>query len=326
MKVHMIPTTMQALVFDQSGKPEEVVSVQNVAVPKAASGEVLLRVRASPIQPADSMFIGGRYRIKPVFPQIAGLEGCGEVVSVGEGVSIELGRLVSFRHAGAWAEFISVPLAKVNAVPAGIAAEQACQFSLNPVTACGLLDEAGLVSGDWFAINAATSGVARIMHGLAQRRGLNMLGIVRAGSATDLPFPKVSMDETDLSAAVLQATGGKPISALFDSVGGLAITRAFAAMKQGAHIVSYGVMEPLAAQVSNVDMIYRNLSWKGFGVDYWLARTGARFEVVAQDIWQAIGAGQLDLPVKSRHKLDDFKSALSNVGSAPNIGKVLLVM
>lgn len=320
----MTPTSMNALVFSAAGKPEDVLSMQNIPVPQPGNGEVLVKISARPIHPADLMFIGGRYRIKPLFPQVAGLEGTGIVLATGTGVSVEIGTHVAFRHAGSWAEFACVPVAKLNVVPTGMSSDNASQFSLNPVTAWGLLDETRAVAGDWIAINAATSGVARLVHGLARRRGIHVLGIVRGLAGASPSFPMVSMQADDLAAAILEKTSGAPIAGLLDCVGGLSITRAFAAMRQGAVIVSYGVMETTAAQVTNVDMIYRNLTWKGFGVDYWLTRNSDRFTDVARDIWAAMAAGAIDLPVKSRHALAAFHAALNDMNKTPNTGKILL--
>ncbi len=315
---------MQALVFEVSGKAEEVLGVKILPIPEPVAGEVLVRVEARPIQPADMMFIGGRYRIKPSFPQVAGLEGSGTVVSVGDGVSLPAGTRVAFRHPGTWAEYVCVPVAKVHVVPGDVTAEKACQFSLNPLTAWALLDEAALQPGDWIAVNAASSGIARLVHGLATRKGARVVGIIRGALKHPLPFPAVSTDSADLAAEILAKTAGQNIAALLDSVGGSSITRVFPAMKQGATIVSYGVMDATAAQVGNADMIYRNLKWKGFGIDYWLSQLGEPTDQVAAQIWQALADGQLDLPVRGKFPLSEFRGALEAAAAGPNTGKVLL--
>ena len=320
----MTATTMQALVFDAAGKAEEVLALKTVSVPEPAAGEVLVQLEASPMHPADMMFIGGRYRIKPALPQVAGLEGSGKVVAAGEGVSLAVGTRVAFRHPGTWAEYVSVPVAKIHAVPDGIEADSACQFSLNPLTAWALLDDADVKAGDWIAVNAASSGIARLVHGLATRKGIKVIGIVRGAAKITLPFPVVSTEVVDLAASLLEVTGGQTIAALLDCVGGQSITRVFPAMHQGATIVSYGVMETTAAQVTNVDMIYRNLSWKGFGIDYWLSRSSEAVPRMTSEIWQAMAYGGLDLPVKSAFPLAGFKAALQAMNTGPNTGKVLL--
>ena len=74
---------MKAIVFDATGVPETVLRVEETAKPTPKPNEVLVRVASSPIHPADLAFIRGLYRIRPSFPQIAGLEGTGIVEAAG---------------------------------------------------------------------------------------------------------------------------------------------------------------------------------------------------------------------------------------------------
>src|SRR3546814_8453296 len=66
---------MQALVFEQTGEPLEVLVLADVPMPQVDRGDVLVQVSVRPIQPADSLFIAGRYRTQPRFPQVAGFDG-----------------------------------------------------------------------------------------------------------------------------------------------------------------------------------------------------------------------------------------------------------
>lgn len=318
---------MKAIVFDAPGKPEDVLRVREVDVPQPASGEVLVRITARPIQPSDLMFIAGRYRIQPVLSQVAGLEGSGSVVAVGAGVTLALGTRVAFRFPGSWAEYACVPASIVYIVPDGIADEDAAQFPLNPITAWGLLDEAGVAAGDWLAVNAATSAVARLVAGLAARRKVHVIAIVRAApaSASSLPETTIVIDSTDLSARVLSATGGVPVAALLDAVGGTAVTRVLPALKRGGPIVSYGMLGSEPAQMFNADMIYRNLRWQGFGVDHWLAQAGAHQRAqMVQALWRALAEGAITLPVKARYALERAIEAIDTLRTDPGAGKVLL--
>src|SRR5450755_947553 len=100
---------MQALVFEQAGKPADVLHLKEIDTPSPKEGEVLVKVLRSPVNPADTFFIQGTYRYKPRFPQPAGMEGCGIVESVGDNVAIEKGKLVAFFTLKAWAEYVVVP-------------------------------------------------------------------------------------------------------------------------------------------------------------------------------------------------------------------------
>ena len=69
--------TMQAIIFDHAGEPADVLRHADAAMPTPVDNQVLVKVVARPIHPADLAFIRGQYRVRPQFPQAAGLEGAG---------------------------------------------------------------------------------------------------------------------------------------------------------------------------------------------------------------------------------------------------------
>ena len=155
---------MQAIIFEQAGRAEEVLAARDMPSPVPSRDQVLIHVAARPIQPADFLFIEGRYRIKPAFPQVAGLEGVGTIVACGpEATSFEPGTRVAFRAPGAWAEFVVASTSRVYPVPPEIADAVACQFALNPLTAWGLLSACDLPESSRLLITAGRSVVARLL-------------------------------------------------------------------------------------------------------------------------------------------------------------------
>jgi NADPH:quinone reductase-like Zn-dependent oxidoreductase len=316
---------MKAAVFAETGTPQDRLQLQDVEVPAPHEGEALVRVDARPIQPADFMFIEGRYRIKPALPQIAGLEGTGTVVSSGSPTRFPAGSRVAFRHPGTWAELAAVPEDRLYVVPEGIDAEQAGQFSLNPVTAWALLDELQAQTGDWIGINAATSNVAQLVHALCRRRRIHVVGIVAGDRALPPGFPSVRADTASVCDAVLALTGGHLLAGLLDSVGGTAITGMLHTLRPGATIVSFAVLATDPALIKNSDIIYRNLTWKGFGIDHWLAKSTEQRARMERELWTAIASGELRLPVRSRYGLQEIHAALAEAATPGPVGKILIV-
>ena len=321
---------MRALVFDQAGEPASVLTCAETAAPMAGDGTVLIKVAARPIHPADLAFIRGQYRVKPAFPQIAGLEGVGTVMDNSQGVPVAAGTRVAFRYPGAWAEIAAVPAERLIAVPDGVADEVACQISLNPLTAMGLLSEAGVNAGDWILLTAAMSTVSNLVTRIAQARGVRVIGLVR-GNAADARARSsaehiLSVADPNLSAAIGAATGRRGVEALLDSVGGPILPNLFTTLAPGARVVAYGVQDRAPAAITNAMLIYANLTWKGFGIDRWLALTPTEVRNrFVDELWSLIDNGALPLPVASRYALPDFQSALSADAAPGRNGKVLLV-
>lgn len=119
-------------------------------------------------------------------------------------------------------------------------------------------------------------------------------------------------------------TGGEPLAGLLDSVGGDAITSMLPALRPGATIVSYGVLGDGAATISNPDIVYRNLCWKGFVIDRWLATSAGRIPAMVEELWRSIASGALPLPVRARYRLEDVRRAIADAASGGRGSKVLI--
>lgn len=315
---------MQALVFERIGEAAEVLKLRDVPEPEPAEGQVLVAVEASPVHPADFSFIRGSYRAKPAFPQIAGLSGAGRVVAVGAGVGLSVGARVAFRWPGAWAELALAPLARVYEIPDAVASDAAAQFVVNPITAWGLLEAARVRAGDFIALTAASSSVAALVSVLAAERDVRVIGIARAASLGELggDVRAVAENAPDLAARVRDLTGGEGVAALVDCVGGPLVGSLFEAVRPGGTVVAYGTLSPEPVSVRNGTLIYRNLSWVGFGIDRFLAGlSAAENERMLAALWAGIASGRLPLPMQARLSLSDFAEGL-RLALAGGRGKV----
>ena len=78
--------THQALAFTVAGKPEDVLRLETRDMPTPGPGQVVVRMLAAPINPADFNFIEGTYGVAPTLPQVAGLEGVGQIERTGVAV------------------------------------------------------------------------------------------------------------------------------------------------------------------------------------------------------------------------------------------------
>lgn len=313
---------MKAIVFDAPGAADVVLRHGTVPVPRAGAGEVLVKVAASPINPADIAFVRGVYRIKPKSPQVAGLEGAGTIEQAGAGAEHWIGKRVAFRWPGAWANHVAVPVERLIVVPDGIDLETAAQISLNPLTAVGLVQTSGVKAGETLLLTAGRSTVSTLVSQIARQKGVRTIGIVRGqpiGSACDAVL---SADDPQLLEQ-LAAAGQNRITGLLDSVGGPPVPRLLPALATGATIVAYGVQDAQPMQVSNAMLIYANLTWIGFGIDRWLALRGRALDDDIKSVWSLVERKIIALPVQSRHGMSDVLAALKVNDSPERAGKVL---
>src|SRR3712207_9078670 len=105
--------------FQEFGEPAEMLCVEDVTRPEPGAGEVLVRMRARPINPSDLLTVRGLYGSLPRLPATPGLEGMGEVEAVGEGVSHPGAgrRVIPLGAQGTWQEYVVAPGAQVIPVP-----------------------------------------------------------------------------------------------------------------------------------------------------------------------------------------------------------------
>ena len=172
----------KSIIFHEFGPPDKVLSIVEEEVPEPRAGEVLIRVEASPINPADLNVIEGKYPKRPELPAVAGMEGTGVIVSIGPEVSgCSAGDRVIVPHgSGAWRQYNTVPASGVIIVPPDIPALQAAMLKINPPTAWRMLhDFVKLQPGDWVIQNAANSAVGRAVIVMAKSMGAHTASVVR---------------------------------------------------------------------------------------------------------------------------------------------------
>jgi NADPH:quinone reductase-like Zn-dependent oxidoreductase len=175
---------MQAIVQDRFGKPD-VLELREVDQPDVGDDEVLVRVRAASVNPADWYAMAG-------FPYVArpqmglrtprarlGLDVAGEVVAVGERVTrCKAGDEVFGAGSGTLAEYAAVPEDALVAKPANLSFEQAAAVPVAGLTALqGLRDKGGIRPGQRVLINGASGGVGTFAVQVAKAFGADVTGV-----------------------------------------------------------------------------------------------------------------------------------------------------
>ena len=132
---------MKAIQFDRLGGPE-VLEPREVPLPELAPGDVLVRNRAIAVNFGDLFFIDGRYLVKPVFPDVPGMEAAGVIEAVGPRVDgLTRGMRVMYIGMGAFAEYTRIRRSRVMPLPDDIDFETAAAFPIAVLTAWHLMLE-----------------------------------------------------------------------------------------------------------------------------------------------------------------------------------------
>lgn len=320
---------MKRVMAVRIAEPAAGLAVVDVPEPTPGPGEVLIEMKARPIQPADLLVVRGRHIVKPVLPDPVGIEGAGVVIAHGAGVSAPpIGSLVALPFGGTWAERIVVPAGAPLPLPEGCDILQGAMLALNPVTANGLL--MGMRPGQWLVHNAANSSVGRLVTRLAAARGIRSISVVRRdGMAAELQAlgaDHVLVDGDDLPARVQACTGGAGADRALDAVSGTAAGRLFDATAEGGELVCYGLLGSDEVVIPAARLIFRNVTVRGYSRLRSLRALspGAKADMM-QGLMAAFQQGLFHTPIRARFSLDQVAEAVTLAEQLGGNGKVLFV-
>ncbi len=169
----------RAVVFDEYGGPE-VLHVVDGPTPVPGPGQLLVRVYAAGVQPADSLFRRGvMHQFNPAtFPQRLGNEYAGEVVAVGPEVTgVVIGTpVIGWVAQCAYADHVVVDPGELVVKPESMPWPEAGVLSASGQTAATALTDLGVGSGETVLIHAAAGGVGSFAVQLAVARGARVIG------------------------------------------------------------------------------------------------------------------------------------------------------
>ena len=237
-----IPPTMQAWVMRGYGGAE-AMRFETIAVPQARPDELLLRVEAASVNPADWKIRAGLLQaVLPLtFPHVPGRDGVGTVVSLGAGcIGISLGQRV---HAvadalrdGTHAEFTAVPGAMAAPVPPSLPSADAACLGVAGLSAwIPLVEIAALRPGQRVLIHAGAGGVGGLAIQIARHMGAEVLATCGAANV-DYCMSLGAHQVIDYTRERFE-----PVAAgcdvVFDTIGGEVHRRSFDVLKPGGLLV-----------------------------------------------------------------------------------------
>ena len=225
---------MRAAVIHETGGPE-VLRYEEAEPPEPGDGEVLIRVRAASVNPADWKARRG-FRETPL-PAVLGHDASGTVeasrsddFAVGDDV-------FGMTASGAYAELATASAAAIARKPEALTHEQAAALPIAGMTAWqALFDRGGLESGQTALIAGAAGGVGHLAVQFAKHAGARTIG---TGSARNRDFvlglgadEYVDYTSQDVADAVQDA------DLVFDTVGGEVTASLVPAVRSGGIIVT----------------------------------------------------------------------------------------
>jgi NADPH2:quinone reductase len=253
---------MRAIRFHRVGGPE-VLTLEEVPEPTPKEDEVLVDVKAIGVNYADTHFRKGEYFIRPVFPQIPGMEAAGEIVGTGEKVMVF--------GANAYAERMIARRSYVYPIPEGLDFVRAAALPVQGLTAHHVLSLFGrLQKGETVLVQAAGGGVGTLAIQIARSMGASK--VIGLASPSKLELVKslgaLAIDATaaDWVQQVKQLTDNRGVDVLLEMTGGTEqYKRNIAVLAPlGRMIVYGGASSDMRGTIEPVGLMNKNNTVSGY--------------------------------------------------------------
>jgi len=227
-----------------------VLSLEEAPMPVVADDDILIRVHAAGVNPADTQFRRGDYRsfIPMALPFVLGWDVAGTVAALGAQVtSFRRGDAVfamsDMRRHGAYAEFIAVRASEVAPAPSSLPLEHAAGVPLAALTAWqALFGEARLTAGQTVLVHAGAGGVGLFAIQLAHHAGARVIATASAARHGLLgrlgAHELIDYRNGDFAAHL------KNVDVVLDTVGADTRTRSWPVLRKGGMLVGIAMPPP----------------------------------------------------------------------------------
>jgi NADPH:quinone reductase len=300
--------TMRALIVDAANAPFRLTDLPK---PVPAAGQVLVRIKASGVNPLDGKIrTGGGAHARQPLPAVLGIDLAGVIEALGEGVTaFNVGDEVYGMATGiggvqgSLAQYAAVDADLLALKPRNLSMREAATLPLVVITAWeGLVDRANVRAGQSVLIQGGAGGVGHIAVQIARALGAVVFATgSEKHKALIEGFGATAIDRnTPVPEYVATHTGGEGFDVVYDTVGGAVLDASFvAARTNGGHVVSclgWGThsLAPLsfrAATYSGVFTLMPLLTGKG----------RARHGEILRDAARLIEAGSVKPMLDDRH-------------------------
>jgi NADPH2:quinone reductase len=315
---------------------EKGLELRDIPQPRPKPNEVLVKVRAAALNRADLTTARGLpHGSHGGIGAAVGIEWAGEVVEAGaEAKGYRPGERVMCSGVGGYAEYAVSDWGRVNPMPNGMSFEQAATLPVSLITLHNALVTAGrLQAGESVMIQGASSGVGLMGLQIAKLRGARLVIGTSTNDARRARLNEFGADlvidtrEPGWPDAVMQATDGKGVNLVVDMLSGPVVAQTMKATALLGRIVNVGRLAGAKAEFDFDLHALRRIDY--IGVTF---RTRTLEEVrdigrrMRADLWDAVTAGKLSLPIDRRFPLEQAVEAQAHMRANKHFGKIVLTM
>jgi NADPH2:quinone reductase len=322
---------MRALVVESLADGFAGCGMRDLPTPEPGPGEVRVRVRAAAVNFPDLLMTRGAYQHKPSLPFIPGMEMCGEIDALGEGVSAwHVGdAVVGGAKTGGFSQFAVASAAALRPKPAPFSFAEASAYNAAYLTAyVALVRRARVQPGEWVLVLGAAGGVGLACVDLARLLGCRVI----AASASDEKLAAIARDYAP--DACINVTGGfrdqvKAITGggadvIYDPVGGDVFDESVRCIAFDGRLLVVGFTSGRIPTVSVNMPLIKGFSVVGVRAGEYGRRFPDRGAENIRAVWDLANQGRIRPRVHAELPLDRWREAFDLLADRQVIGKAVL--
>ncbi|HSE06750.1 MAG TPA: NADPH:quinone oxidoreductase family protein [Methylomirabilota bacterium] len=323
---------MRALICRAWG-PIETLTVEDVAPPAPADDEVLIDVRATSVNYADSIMVAGKYQTRPPFPFSPGLETAGVVARCGA-------RATRFRPGDrvmatlAWGGLAEQAVAKESetfAIPAGMSFEEAGAFPIAYISSDVAIRWQGrLEAGETLLVLGAAGGVGLTAVEIGRAMGARV--IAGASTAEKLAVARehgadegINYTTENLTERVMAITGDRGADVCFDPIGGELADAALSSLGWGGRMLLVGFVGGVQ-QIPANRLLVKNRAALGCSLRHYRFNAPDKLRASVQALLAWYAAGKLRPHVSHRLPLERSVEAIRLLTDRRALGKIVVTL
>lgn len=322
---------MRAIEISQPGGPEVLTPVDRPR-PKAAPGQVVIRVKWAGVNRPDALQRAGAYAPPPTASDLPGLEASGEIVELGVGVGDwAIGdQVCALLPGGGYAEYVATPAAHCLPVPAGMdLREAACLPETYFTVWTNVFMRGGLKGGERFLVHGGASGIGTTAIQLAHHFGARVFTTVsnadKAKTCTDLGAERAILYKDEDFTEVMKAEGGANL--ILDMVGGPYIPRNLKALADDGRLVQIAFLQGPKAEVNFAQVMTRRLTITGSTLRPQSDLAKAEIaNQLRQHVWPLLESGRIAPVMDSEFPFEQAADAHARMEQNTHIGKIVLAV
>jgi putative PIG3 family NAD(P)H quinone oxidoreductase len=324
---------MKTVIIREPGGPD-VLTLTDAPAPVPGPGEVLVKVAAAGVNRPDILQRMGLYPVPPGASSIPGLEVAGEIVELGEGVSLwqKGSHVTALTAGGGYAEYALAHEGSCMRIPKGMGvAEAACIPETFMTVWHNVFERGGLKAGESFLVHGGSSGIGSTAIQLAAHFGARVFAT--AGSDEKCAYCEslgaeraINYKSQSFANVIKEVTAGRGADVILDMVGGSYTKDNIACAAEDGRIVQIAFLKGPRVEIDLAPLMVKRLTLTGSTLRPRKLEFKAHLaRELEQKVWPLLESGAIKIVIDKAFPLADAAGAHRHMEAGGHMGKIVLI-